>query len=394
MAAAAAAPGAGPASTSAPRTAIGSAAGLAAGGAVPGYAPPRPTRELTVRSADGIRLFAEVYGDEADPAVVLVHGWTCSTAFWAPVVRELTAHGLRVVAYDQRGHGRSGTGTPYAYSPAVLADDLCAVLDAALHPGERAVVGGHSMGAATLVAAAGRRQLTERGAALLLCGAGVRSLAARARVLPLRSPRIRIPAQRLVLRSRAPLPPAARLTRRALARGAMGPAAGREQIDLAARLVRACPRWVRAGWGAVLDELDLAAKVPHLTMPTAVVAGTADLLTPPVHAREIARALPDCRDLHEWRGIGHMTPLERPEAVADVLRGLARDHLPHPDTRNGGRTVPATAADGAAVPAQHPAEAAQDWADPAREPAQAAQHPAEVRAAGPTAETADGEETL
>lgn len=62
-------------------------------------------------------------------------------------------------------------------------------------------------------------------------------------------------------------------------------------------------------------------------MPAVVVAGTADRLTPLAHAREIAEALPDCRAVHEWQGIGHMAPLERPEAVGDVLRGLAADHL-------------------------------------------------------------------
>ena len=119
------------------------------------YDLPAAARELTATSADGARLHVEVHGREQDPAVVLIHGWTCRTGFWAPVVRELTQTGHRVVAYDQRGHGRSPGADPRAYGPEVLADDLCAVLDAALRPGERAVLGGHSMGAMTLVAAAG-----------------------------------------------------------------------------------------------------------------------------------------------------------------------------------------------------------------------------------------------
>lgn len=313
--------------TPARRTAVGSPADPAPGGV--SYAPPRPGRETTAVSADGARLSVEVHGEDSGPAVVLAHGWTCSTAFWAPVIRRLTAYGLRVVAYDQRGHGRTGGAAPDAYGPAVLADDLCAVLDTVLHPGERAVVGGHSMGAMTLVAAAGRRQLADRAAAWMLCGTGVRRLAAQARVVPLRSPRLRTRAQRLLLRSRAPSPPAASL-RKALAHGTLGPAATGEQADVVARLVRACPRSVRARWGAVLDGLDMAAKVGELTVPTVVVAGTADRLTPLAHAHEIAEALPGCRAVHEWPGIGHMAPLERPEAVGDVLRGLAADHLGGP----------------------------------------------------------------
>ncbi|MDV9194764.1 alpha/beta fold hydrolase, partial [Streptomyces sp. Wh19] len=45
-------------------------------------APPVPARELTVRSADGARIHVEVHGRDGAPAVVLAHGWTCSTRFW------------------------------------------------------------------------------------------------------------------------------------------------------------------------------------------------------------------------------------------------------------------------------------------------------------------------
>ena len=99
-------------------------------------------RELTVRSADGTRLHVEEYGRADGPTVVLSHGWTCSTLFWAPVVR-LLAGDYRVVAYDQRGHGRSSVpATREGYGTGVLADDLQAVMEAVLPEGERAVLVG------------------------------------------------------------------------------------------------------------------------------------------------------------------------------------------------------------------------------------------------------------
>ncbi|MGW2025365.1 alpha/beta fold hydrolase [Streptomyces decoyicus] len=308
------------------------------------YAPPVPRTTLTVTSADGARLYAEVHGPEDAPAVVLAHGWTCSTAFWAPVVRDLAA-GHKVVLYDQRGHGRSPAAAPAGHSTHALADDLVAVLEATLRPGERAVVGGHSMGGMTIMAAAGRPQLRERAAAALLCSTGSAELPAESRVFPLRSPQGRRRAHRLMLHSRMPLGPVSPLARSALKYATMGPGATAEQIEACARIVHACPPGVRARWGKVLSGLELTGGAGRLELPTAVIAGTADRLTPVVHARRLASVLPDCRGLTELPGRGHMTPVEDAVAVAGRLRELVDDHLRTTET---GTETPAAAADGAA----------------------------------------------
>ncbi|MDK1476034.1 alpha/beta hydrolase [Streptomyces sp. 549] len=294
------------------------------------YAPLEPSRVLTAVSPDGSRLHTEVHGPEDGPSVVLAHGWTCSTAFWAPVARRLVEDGHRVVLYDQRGHGRSPAPEACGYSTYALADDLCAVLEATLEDGTPAVVGGHSMGAMTIMAAAGRPQLAQHGAALMLCSTGARRLLGEARVLPFRGLAARTRAHRLLMGSRAPMGPVTALSRRALHYGTMGPGASPEQVEACARIVHACPRPVRASWGAVLGALDLSAKLPGLTAPTAVVAGTRDRLTPSLHARELAEALPHCTSLHELEGLGHMTPIEAPDRVADVLRDLVEDHVKRP----------------------------------------------------------------
>ncbi|MGW7636623.1 alpha/beta fold hydrolase [Streptomyces decoyicus] len=306
------------------------------------YAPPVPRTTLTVTSADGARLYAEVHGPEDAPAVVLAHGWTCSTAFWAPVVRELAA-GHKVVLYDQRGHGRSPAAGPAGHSTHALADDLVAVLEATLRPGERAVVGGHSMGGMTLMAAADRPQLRERAAAALLCSTGSAELPAESRVFPLRSPQGRRRAHRLMLHSRMPLGPVSPLARSALKYATMGPGATAEQIEACARIVHACPPGVRARWGKVLAGLELTGGAARLELPTAVIAGTADRLTPVVHARRLASVLPDCHGLTELPGLGHMTPIEDAVAVAGRLRELVEDHLRATETGTG-----APAADGTA----------------------------------------------
>ncbi|PWS51584.1 alpha/beta hydrolase, partial [Streptomyces sp. FT05W] len=147
---------------------------------------PVPVRELSVVSADGARIHVELHGPEDAPAVVLAHGWTCNTRFWDAQVRDLAVD-HRVVVYDQRGHGRSPEAGPGGYSTRALADDLEAVLKATLEPGRKAVLGGHSMGGMTLMAAAGRAAVREHGAAVLLCSTGSSRLTAESLVLPLRA---------------------------------------------------------------------------------------------------------------------------------------------------------------------------------------------------------------
>ncbi|WP_399089796.1 alpha/beta fold hydrolase [Streptomyces sp. BBFR2] len=289
------------------------------------YAPPPPRRALHVASG-GSRLYTEIHGPEDAPAVVLAHGWTCSTAFWAPIVRDLAAD-HRVIVYDQRGHGRSPAPGPGGYSTAALADDLTAVLEATLAPGERAVIGGHSMGGMTIMAAAGRPVLRERAAAVLLCSTGAADLPAEARVIPLRTPRGRRRAHRLMLLSRAPLGPVGPVSKAALKYATMGAASAAEQVEACARIVHACPTGVRGGWGRVLYGLELTGGAARLDVPAEVIVGTADRLTPAVLARRLASVLPDCRRLTQLPGLGHMTPLEDPGAVASRLRALVTAHL-------------------------------------------------------------------
>ncbi|NNN33091.1 alpha/beta hydrolase [Streptomyces sp. S3(2020)] len=283
------------------------------------YAPPVPARELTAVSADGARLHVEVHGPENAPPVVLAHGWTCSTAFWAAQIRDLAVD-HRVIAYDQRGHGRSPASP--ACSTDALADDFEAVLKATLAPGEKAVIAGHSMGGMTVMAAAGRAAFREHAVAVLLCSTGSSRLVAESTVVPMRPGRPRTWLTKHILGSRAPLGPVTPLARRILKYGTMGPGSAPHMVEACARIVHACPRKVRHAWSHVLDLLDLDHGVRSLDVPTAVVVGTADRLTPPVHARSLVAALPNCVGLTELPGLGHMTPVEAPELVTGKIRDL------------------------------------------------------------------------
>ncbi|MBT2438808.1 alpha/beta hydrolase [Streptomyces sp. ISL-36] len=282
--------------------------------------------ELTAVSADGSRIHVEVYGPQGAPAVVLAHGWTCSIAFWAEQIRDLSAD-HRVIAYDQRGHGRTPLVGRSGYSTQALADDLEAVLAATLAPGERAVLAGHSMGGMTLMAAAGRPGFREHAAAALLCSTGPGRLTAESLVVPLRAGALRTRLTRGILGARAPLGPVTPVSRKLLKYATMGPGSAPGRVDTCARIVHACPRSARVAWSHVLAELDLDGGVRELSLPVAVLVGTEDRMTPPVHSRALAAALPQCVGLVELAGMGHMTPVEAPEAVTAQIRELAVTYL-------------------------------------------------------------------
>ncbi|MBZ4588891.1 alpha/beta hydrolase, partial [Mycobacterium avium subsp. hominissuis] len=110
-----------------------------------------PSRTVTVRAVDGTRLHAQVFGPPDGYPIVLTHGITCAIRAWAYQIDDL-ARDYRVIAYDHRGHGRSGVPKATGYSLKHLAADLDSVLEATLAPHERAVLAGHSMGGITIAA--------------------------------------------------------------------------------------------------------------------------------------------------------------------------------------------------------------------------------------------------
>ena len=75
---------------------------------LPGSAPAaEPFQEVSFPSSDGLRIYANLYG-EGDHGVVLAHGAIFNKESWDPLARRLAAAGLRVLAIDFRGYGRSG----------------------------------------------------------------------------------------------------------------------------------------------------------------------------------------------------------------------------------------------------------------------------------------------
>lgn len=281
---------------------------------------------IPVVTEDGATLRVHAYGPvDADP-IVLSHGWTCRIEYWNPQINAL-AEKFRVIAYDQRGHGHSDFGTRKP-GPDVLADDLAAVLAATIVPGKKAVLVGHSMGGMSIMAWAGRhpQQVARYAGGVLLANTGSDSLIAQTTVIPMLPERVAAMKNvlgRAVLGAPIPLPTGA-LTRRPFQSAVMAPNSSRESIDFCQRIALSCKGSTRGKWGLALADLDISQALENLNVPTVVVAGELDRLTPPAHSVKLAEALERNGILDRLvviPGVGHMGNVEAIEEFnAEIVR--------------------------------------------------------------------------
>jgi non-heme chloroperoxidase len=268
---------------------------------------PEGARAFKVDRPDGAVLDGVVVGPDTAPLVVLSHCWTGSRAVWEPVAVRLVAAGRRVVLKDQRGHGASTLGSA-APTVDVLGDDLAAVLEAV--DAHDAVLAGHSMGGMTLQAlAVGHPDVVAtRVRALVLAGTAGFGVAAGPLAGPVRFVSGYRGGDRLMA---GPLGPA-------LSRGSVGRHPRQAHLVATRDAWLSLPPDVRRQFLIALQAMDFRAGLAAVTVPTTVVVGRRDLLTPPRLGRALAAAIPGAR-LVEVPGAGHMLPYEEPDLLARII---------------------------------------------------------------------------
>jgi pimeloyl-ACP methyl ester carboxylesterase len=106
-------------------------------------------------------------------------------------------------------------------------------------------------------------------------------------------------------------------------RGAIGERALRTHIDLTLEGFAGAAGQARAGFLVAMAAMDLRPAGPVIgTVPTRVLVGTRDTLTPPRVGRLLADGIPGA-ELEVIAGAGHMLPLEAPEQIAAAVRSVA-----------------------------------------------------------------------
>ncbi len=291
--------------------------------------------EHTVVADDGVRLAARVVHGETAPelTVVFVHGFSLRMSSWyfqRTALAQTWGESTRLVFFDHRGHGRSEAAPPETATMTQLADDVAAVLRA-LAPTGPVVIVGHSMGGMATMALA-RRHPELFGPAGRVVGVALVATAARGVTEAgvgesLQNPAIN--AFRFAVRHAPWFIQAGRTrARRALEPVLLAASFGPDFYSpttarAVERMIRQTPLATIVHFLAVLEVHDESAALPVLaTVPSVVICGDEDCMTPFPNSYSLYGALgPNCR-LTIVQGAGHMVQMERPGEVDEVLDEL------------------------------------------------------------------------
>jgi 3-oxoadipate enol-lactonase len=255
-------------------------------------------------NANGISINYRIDGAEGAPWLVFSNSLMTDLTMWDEQVAAL-APSLRILRYDQRGHG--GTDAPEGpYSFDLLSADVIALLDALSI--ERTHFAGISMGGMTALKLA--QVQPRRFDRIIACDCGPNSTPASAQQWQ----------ERIAL--------AAEKGMEALAEPTLGRwfppdfvAQKSPVLDKVRAMIRNTPFAGFRGGAMALSDYDLRPGLAGITNPTLLIVGTKDATVPGI--RVINAAVPGSK-LVELEGAGHLSNLEQPaafsRAIADFLK--------------------------------------------------------------------------
>lgn len=282
-----------------------------------------------VPSFDGTELDVRAAGPRDAPGLVFLHGITLDMTTWHYQWTALSDR-YRCILFDARAHGRSGRPPSGDYSLEAMAKDLKAVLDAVVPTGP-AVLIGHSMGGMAILSFAKQfpEEFGNRVVGVVLVDTAASDVlrdvfgGLGARV----GRGLRRVGQRYTTRPDL----AERLQRRIRGFGAdfafligwatnFGPGASPSQVEHITRLASEAPIEVWTQTLQSLLEMDLKHAIERVAVPSLVIVGDRDLLTPKTSAQALRAALPDARAV-VITGAGHISMMERHQVFNEVLEG-------------------------------------------------------------------------
>jgi len=261
---------------------------------------PEPTNASARRVATG-RITMNVVEAGDGPAILFIHGLGWDHSLWNPTLERLSSR-YRVIAPDTRGHGRSDAPDG-PYDMTMLAHDYAALLDT-LDLAEVCIVGLSQGGMIAQTLTLLRLDLVR---SLALVSTSCQSH----------------PSLRENMEARiAAMDEAGPETAAGLAADSIFSARWRlSNPELLKRFITwrtAMPVAPLNASTRALYDFDLSDDLTRISVPTIVIAGEADTLTPPKGMEDIASLIPKAI-LHRIPGSGHMIPVEQAESLAALL---------------------------------------------------------------------------
>lgn len=251
-----------------------------------------------ITTRDGTQLRYKELG--AGRPVVLIHGWPLSADSWDPVMIALADAGLRAIAYDRRGFGRSDHAA-VGYDYDTFVDDL-ADLVAALDLSSDIGLAGFSMGGGEVA-----RYLSRH------AGTGVSRVALIGSVVPFMLKTQDNPdgvPQATFDQMTAGMQKDHRhfftgFFKDFYGDGWVRSAVSQEEKDWAWGQAMQAAKWAILGAAKAFATTDFRPDLAYFNVPTLVIHGTDDRTVPiDATARAVARAVPDAR-LIEYEGEAH-----------------------------------------------------------------------------------------
>jgi pimeloyl-ACP methyl ester carboxylesterase len=250
------------------------------------------------------------------PVVVLLHGFPLSKEMWRHQLDAL-AVGYRVIAPDLPGHGES-PAPDRIYEMDAMADEVVALLDR-LGIVQPVVLGGLSMGG--YVALALLRRHPERVRGLLL-------MDTRAAADTPDAARMREETARGVLQSKSTSVMIETMVPRLFGKTTLEKHPGKIGPILAV-MERTTPQGVAGALRGMAVRPDRRGELGEIAVPTLVLVGEDDVISPPAEAREIAAAIPGAR-IEVIPNAGHLAPYENPSAANAAIQSFL-ESLDAPD---------------------------------------------------------------
>jgi pimeloyl-ACP methyl ester carboxylesterase len=294
-------------------------------------------RGCVVTTTDGVPLVVREVGPITAPlTVVFSHGFCMrmgSFHFQRAALAQRWGEQVRMVFYDQRGHGQSGTAPVDTYTVEQLGQDLETVLQVMVPRGPVVLVG-HSMGGMTVLSHA--RQFPEHYGRRIVGAAIISSAAEGVARSPLgeilRNPALE--AVRFAARYAPRLVHRGRGATRTMIRPILQTASfGDEEISpsvvaFSEQMIHDTSIDTLVAFLHALEVHDESAALPVLAhIPTLIACGDRDLLTPVKNSEEMAAVLPDSL-LVIVPGAAHVVMMERPEVINDALVRLVERATP------------------------------------------------------------------